>query len=105
MFVFNTQLIKDKLEQKGWTQTSLADILDVTPATVSYILNNKTKTISLEIAYMICNVLKIEIQELIVDDKPIYISKQEILEQIFQLSSKITKYTKMIKLLEENESD
>ena len=59
--------IKQLLQEKGMSQTELADITGIQMSEISKLLNNKRRSISLEKAVKISKALGLDINQLICD--------------------------------------
>jgi len=59
--------IKQLLQEKGMSQTELADITGIQMSEISKLLNNKRKCISLEKAVKISKALGLDVNQLICD--------------------------------------
>ncbi len=94
MFIFNDQLIKERLEEKGLSQAEFGEKVGLKPASVTRMLQNKQKTISLEIAYEVCKLLNIKIDELIIDDNPnsYKIEEQITLDNLYNIQNEIQEF-------------
>lgn len=59
--------IKQLLQEKGMSQTELADITGIQMSEISKLLNNKRRSISLEKAVKISKALGLDVNQLICD--------------------------------------
>ncbi|MDO4680307.1 MAG: helix-turn-helix transcriptional regulator [Aerococcus sp.] len=56
--------IKEKMDEKGYCQASLARKVGLTPAGLSHLLKGETKTMRLSTAFKLADVLGIDVNEL-----------------------------------------
>ena len=94
MFVLNSELIKEKMESKNYNQTTFADSLGMTSQNFSYMLSNKSKSINLEVAYRICQLLNLKIDDIIVDQKQSQ-TPTNLIKEMHYLIDKLNKLSKI----------
>lgn len=93
MFIINTELIKEKMDNKNLTGAIMAEKLNITPGAFSILVNNKGQSINLEHAFKICKLLDLKIEDIIIDNKISHTS-QDLLNEIYYLTEKLNKTTK-----------
>lgn len=94
MFVLNSELIKEKMESKNYNQTTFADSLGMTSQNFSYMLSNKSKSINLEVAYRICQLLNLKIDDIIIDHKQSQ-TPTNLIKEMHYLIDKLNKLSKI----------
>lgn len=102
MFIINTKLVKNKIHSLGMNMTSFGNKINIPTSTLSYIINNKTQSLNLDTLYKICNELKINIDELIInDDKEIRIKSS--IDTLTEIQSMVKELYQSITTLKESQ--